>query len=90
MLVGLWVENITFSILSFLKLNFSITVLGKTKSYTIVFRADTGNNRKIVNFTYSCFYSRPMKVVSVDSITRSNHFYYSIKLEIVKQHLSHF
>ena len=39
--------------------------------------ADTGNNRKIVNFTYSCLYTRPIKVVSVDNII-SNHFYYFI------------
>ena len=27
---------------------------------------DTGKNRKIVNFAYSCLYDRPIKVVSVD------------------------
>ena len=44
----------------------------------IVLTADTGNNRKIVNFRYSCLYARPMKVVSVDNIIRNNHFYYFI------------
>ena len=28
---------------------------------TTVFRADTGNNRKIANFTYSYLYARPIK-----------------------------
>ena len=31
----------------------------------MVFRADTGNNRKIVNFTFSCLYARPFKVVGL-------------------------
>ena len=44
----------------------------------IVLTADTGNNRKAVNFRYSCLYARPMKVVSVDNIIRNNHFYYFI------------
>ena len=46
---------------------------------TIVFRADTGKNRKIVNFRYSCIYARPIKVVSVDNYTKRNSdFYYCI------------
>ena len=49
-LVGLWVKNHTFSILSSLNLNFSTTLFGTTYLCTIVFRADTGNNKKIVNF----------------------------------------
>ena len=70
-LVGLWVKNFTFSILSllseispklFLRLFFELC--------TIVFRADIGNNRKIVNFKYSCFYARPVKVVRVDNTIR--------------------
>ena len=31
----------------------------------MVFRADTGNNGKIVNFTFSCLYARPFKVVGL-------------------------
>ena len=30
--------------------------------------ADSGNNRMVVNFTYSCLYARPIKVVSADNI----------------------
>ena len=61
-LVGLRVKSFTFSILSLLKLNFSTTVFGITELCATVFRADTGNNRKIVSFTYSCLYARPIKV----------------------------
>ena len=46
---------------------------------TIVFRADTDNNRKIINFTYGCLYARPIKVVNVDNIIRNNYFYHSSK-----------
>ena len=81
---------------SLLKLNFSATVFSTTSLCTILFGAGTGNNRKIVNFTYSCLYVRPIKVVGVDNIIRSNHFHYwdqflKIKiLEIAKQLLSNF
>ena len=46
-LVGLWVKNFTFSFLSSLTLNFSTIVFGTTQLCTKVFRAETGNNRKI-------------------------------------------
>ena len=49
-MVGLWVKNLTFSILSSMKLNFSTTLFGTTWLCTIVFKTDTGSNRKIVNF----------------------------------------
>ena len=39
-----------------------------------MFRADTGNNRKIVNFTFSCLYARPIKVVSVDKYNKEQSF----------------
>ena len=52
-LVGICLKNFTFSILSSLKLNFSATFFGTTLFCTILFRADTGNIRKIVNFTYT-------------------------------------
>ena len=78
-LVGLLVKNFTFSILSSLKLNFSATLLhnliAQLDCVQLVFRADTGNDRKVVNFTYSCLYARPIKVISVDNIIRNNHFY---------------
>ena len=45
----------------------------------MVFRADTGNNRKIVNFTYSCLYARAIEEVSVGNMIRNNHFYYFVK-----------
>ena len=48
-LFGLWVKKFTFSILSSLKL--FLTQLNYVA--TIVFRADTDNIRKIVNFTYT-------------------------------------
>ena len=63
-LVGLWVKNLTFSMLSLLKLNFSTTFFGTTQLCAIVFREDTGNNRK-VNFTFSCLYARSIKVVGL-------------------------
>ena len=56
-LVKLRVNNLTFSILSSLKLNFSTTVLGTTWLRTIISRAYAGNNKKIVTFTYSCLYA---------------------------------
>ena len=31
----------------------------------MVFRTDTCNNRKIANFTFSCLYARPFKVVGL-------------------------
>ena len=65
--------------LSSLKQYCSITGFGTTKLCTIVFRADSGRNREIFNFTYICLYTRPIKVVSVDNIIRKNHFYYFIK-----------
>ena len=52
---------------------FRSTVFGTTYLCTIVFMEDTGNNRKIVNFTYSCLYASSIKVVSVDNIVRNNH-----------------
>ena len=61
-LVQLRVKSFTFSILNLLKLNFSTTVFGATSLCTTVFRADTGNNRKIANFTYSYLCARPIKV----------------------------
>ena len=61
MLVGLWVKNYTFSILSSLKLSFSTTVFGTTQLCAIVFWADNGNNTKTVNFTYSCLHATPIK-----------------------------
>ena len=48
-LVGLWVKNFTFSMLSSLKLNFSTTVFSITGLCTVAFMGDTGNDRKIVN-----------------------------------------
>ena len=45
----------------------------------MVFRADTGNSRKIVIFTCNCLYGRRIKVVSVDNIIRNNQFYYFTK-----------
>ena len=48
-LVGLWVKNFTFSMLSSLKLNFSTTVFSITGLCTVVFMGDSGNDRKIVN-----------------------------------------
>ena len=46
-LVRLWVKEFTFSIFSSLKLNFSTAVFDTTQLCTIVFRVDTGNNRKL-------------------------------------------
>ena len=74
--VGLRGENVTFSILSALKLNFSTTAFATTLLCTILFTADTDNNSKIVHFTYSCFYDRGIKVGSVEKTTRINYFYY--------------
>ena len=51
--------------LSSLKLNFSKAFLGTTSFCAIAFRADTGNNRKIVNFTFSWLYVRAIKVLGV-------------------------
>ena len=34
---------------------------------------------------YSCLYARPIKVVNVDHMIRSNHFYYFIKFMVLKQ-----
>ena len=79
-LVGFWVKSFTFSILSllseispklFLRLFFELC--------TIVFRADIGNNRKIVNFKYSCFYARPVKVVSADNSLR---YYFKKQIKV--------
>ena len=56
-LVGPWVKNFTFKILSLLKLNFSTTVFDATYLRTTVFKADTGNNRKTANFTYGYLYA---------------------------------
>ena len=47
--------------------------------------ADTGNNRKIVNFTYNSLYARPIKVVSVDNLIRNNHFYYFSQFIMLQQ-----
>ena len=47
-LVRLLVKNFTFWIISLQKLNFSTTLFGPTSFCTILFRADAGNNRKIV------------------------------------------
>ena len=60
-MIELWVKDFPFSIISLLKLNFSPPVFDTTYLCTIEFRADTGNNRKIVNFTYSRLYARPIK-----------------------------
>ena len=46
-------KNFTFLILSSLKLNFSTTFFGTTYLCTILLKADAGNIRKIVNFTYT-------------------------------------
>ena len=78
-LVGLCVKKLTFSMLRSLKLNFSTTVFGTNYFRIIVFRTDGRNNWKIVNFTYSCLYATPIKVVSVDNIIRNNHIYYCSK-----------
>ena len=51
----------------------------------MVFRADTGNNRKIVNLPYNCLYDKLIKLVSVDNIIRNNHFYYFIKFMMLQQ-----
>ena len=53
-------KKITFSIFKFAE-NFSTTAFGATFGATI-FRADTGNNRKIANFTYSPPYAKPIKL----------------------------
>ena len=80
-LVGLWVKNFTFSTFSSLKLNLSTIVFCSMQLCTIVFRADTGNIRKIVDFTYSCLYSRPIKVVTVGNII----IYYFLKFMTLQQ-----
>ena len=36
--------------------------------------ADTGNNIKIVHFTYSYLYARPIKMVRVDNIIKKQSF----------------
>ena len=64
-LVGLTVKNFTFSMLGSLNLNFSATFFWHKINCVTVFRADTGNNRKIVNFTFRCLYARPIKVVGL-------------------------
>ena len=51
--------------LSSLKLKFSTSFLGTTLLCALAVRADTGNNRKIVNFTFSYLYARPIKVVGL-------------------------
>ena len=82
-----------FFSIKFTEANFPSAVFGTTYLCTIVFMADTGNNRKIVNFTYSCLYASPIKVVSVDNIVRNNHWTNFLKLkflEIAKQLLSNF
>ena len=51
-------NNLTFSVLNLLKLNFSTTAfVWHSLIVYMVIMADTGNNRKIVNFTYSCLYA---------------------------------
>ena len=50
-MVGLWLKNFTFSVLSSLKLNFSTNFLDITCVATMVYRADTDNILKNVNFT---------------------------------------
>ena len=46
--IGLWVKNFTFSILNLLKLNFSTIFLARGNLIVYnIFRADTGNIRKI-------------------------------------------
>ena len=57
----------------FTEAKFPPTVFGTTYLRTLVFRADTGHNRNILNFTYSCLYARPITVFSVDNIVRNNH-----------------
>ena len=52
-LVGLLVEHFAFLIL----------VFGTTYLCTISFGANTDTKRKILNFTYSCLYAIPIKVV---------------------------
>ena len=79
--------------IKFTEANFPSTVFGTTYLCTIVFMADTDNNRKIVNFTYSCLYASPIKVLSVGNIVRNNHWTHFLKLkflEIAKQLLSNF
>ena len=83
-LFALWVKNFTFSILSSVKLNFSWTVFGTTWLCTIVFRADTGNNRKIVYFTYSSLCARSMKVVSVDKYNKKQSLEKFLKSKILE------
>ena len=51
---------------------------------TVIFRTDTGNNRKAVNFTYSSPYARPITVVSVDNIIINNHRTNFLKLKFWK------
>ena len=46
-LVELWVKNFTFSVLSWVKLDFSTTVFGTVLLCTVLFKKDTDNNRKI-------------------------------------------
>ena len=78
----------------FTKAKFLNNCSGTILLCTTVSRPNTYNNRKIANFTYSCFYAWPGKVVSVDNVTRNNQFYYQDKffrtkiLEIAKEHLS--
>ena len=51
--------------LSSLKLNFSTFFSGTTLLCALAIRADTGNNGKIVNFTFRCLYATPIKVVGL-------------------------
>ena len=59
-LVGLWVKKFIFFNFKFAEAKF----LHNCFWYNLIVykRADTGNNRKIVNFTYSCLYAMPIKV----------------------------
>ena len=51
--------------LSSLKLNFCTSFSGATLLCALAIKANTGNNRKIVNFTFSCLYARPIIVVGL-------------------------
>ena len=82
-LVGIWVKIFTFSILSSQKQNLFAIVFSTTELCTIVFSADTGKNRKIVNCAYSCLYAKRIKVASVDYIIRIYYYmlYYYLLLD---------
>ena len=61
-LVGLLSKKIYFFNFKFAEAKFLHNFFWYTLTVKTVFRAGTGNNRKIVNFTYSCLYARSTKL----------------------------